>query len=254
MPTDRFDQHHILVNLRDEPHRVENWRDGEHRDFIYLKNEIIVTPAGMESGWRWHAKSRVIVITLDPKAFQRFAESEAGVLLTERQLKDTPQFVDEDITTAAVLVMDALRQDGPGSEVMFESLARVLLVKLIQKYGDERSEEDLRFSRSFTARHYKDVLDHVAEHFGQAVTVEDMAARAGLSPFHFARLFKETVGQSPYQFVMAYRVEQAREMLQDQSRPIIDIALSCGFSDQAHLTRTFKKLTGQTPTAFRKAL
>ena len=57
MPTDRYSQHHIILNLKDEPHRLENWRDGEHRDFIYHQNEIIVTPAGVESGWKWHVKS-----------------------------------------------------------------------------------------------------------------------------------------------------------------------------------------------------
>ena len=44
MPTEVFDQHHILLNLRERPHRVENWRDGAHRDFTYHKDEIIVTP------------------------------------------------------------------------------------------------------------------------------------------------------------------------------------------------------------------
>ncbi|MEO1237798.1 MAG: AraC family transcriptional regulator, partial [Planctomycetota bacterium] len=51
MPTQVFDQHHVLINLHSEPHRVENWRDGEHRDFTYRQHEIVVTPAGIESGW-----------------------------------------------------------------------------------------------------------------------------------------------------------------------------------------------------------
>lgn len=98
MPREVFEQHHVLVNLREEPHRVENWRDDEHRDFTYYKNEIIVTPAGVRSGWKWHAKSKVIVITLEPDKLEKFAQSELGVLLGEKQLKDIPQFIDEDIT------------------------------------------------------------------------------------------------------------------------------------------------------------
>lgn len=61
-----YTQHHVLLNLRDEPQRVENWRDGTLREFEYLKDEIILTPAGMRSGWRWHVRSKVIVITLEP--------------------------------------------------------------------------------------------------------------------------------------------------------------------------------------------
>ncbi|PSB12015.1 hypothetical protein C7B62_03790 [Pleurocapsa sp. CCALA 161] len=59
MPTDKYEQHHIILNLRAEPHRLENWRDGEYRDFIYHKNEIIVTPAGVASGWKWHVKTKL---------------------------------------------------------------------------------------------------------------------------------------------------------------------------------------------------
>lgn len=250
MPTQVFDQHHILISLRAEPHRVENWRDGAHRDFIFHQNEIIVTPAGIESGWRWHATSQCIVITLDPAKLERFTQNELGLLLTERQLHDLPQFEDADITNAAKMLLDALRMPGQGSDLMFESLARVFLVKLIQKYGDERSEE-IAFSRAFTAAHYKRVLDYMAENFGQPIQIENMAQEAGLSASHFARLFKQTVGETPYKFLMQYRVERAGEMLRDPAYTMIDIALVCGFSDQPHFTRTFKQIKGQTPKQWR---
>ena len=97
MPTAKFDQHHLLLNLQADPHRVENWRDGEHRDFIYRLHEIVLTPAGVESGWRWHERSKVIVITIDPPRLRRFAESELGVILTDRQLRDVPQAQDEEL-------------------------------------------------------------------------------------------------------------------------------------------------------------
>ncbi|THB76417.1 MAG: AraC family transcriptional regulator [Desulfobacteraceae bacterium] len=199
MPEKIFDQHHVLINLRDAPMRVENFRDGEHIDFIYKKDEIVVTPAGIRSGWKWHETSKEI-----------------------------------------------------GSDVLFESLARVFLVKLIQKYGD-RPEEELRFARGFTSAHYKGVLDYVAAHFSEAISVEDLAKQAALSPSHFSRLFKQTIGQSPMQFVMSYRVEQAKKQLSEKELPLIDIALSCGFSDQAHFSRVFKQFQGVTPSAFRKS-
>ncbi|MEO1203418.1 MAG: helix-turn-helix transcriptional regulator [Pseudomonadota bacterium] len=251
MPTRVFDQHHILLNLREEPHRVENWRGGEHRDFIFLKDEIIVTPAGIESGWRWHATSNVIVITLDPAKLEKFAQNEVGVLLTGGQLKDLPQFIDPDICQAGVMLRDALASDKPGSAVMFECLARVFLVKLIQEYGVERDEE-YAFSRRFTARHYQRVFDYVATNFAATITVEQLAGEAGISASHFARLFKKTIGESPMQFVMSYRIEQAKKLLVQQDTPIIDIAMSCGFSDQAHFSRAFKRAEDLTPGRYRE--
>ena len=252
MPTQVFDQHHILINLKDEPHRVENWRDGEHRDFTYRKHEIIVTPAGVESGWRWHAESEVVVVTLDPDKFERFAQTEVGVLLADAQLRSLPQFKDPDICHAGVMLKDALASKQQGSELIFESLARVFLVKLIQKYGLQ--EDAYAFSSSFTAKHYKRVLDFVARNYGRSILVEDLAHEAALSPSHFAQLFKRTIGMSPMQFVMTYRVEQARKKLAEHETPLIDIAMSCGFSDQAHFSRVFKQIAGQSPSKYRAQL
>ncbi len=249
MPTDRYEQHHIILNLREEPHRLENWRDGEHRDFTYHKNEIIVTPAGVSSGWRWHVKTKCIIITLNPDKFEKFAQTELGIFLSTQQLKDLPQFLDEDITQSGIQLLEALQSDR-GSQVMFESFARIFLTKLILKYGLQETEYE--FSRSFTAQHYKQVLDYIATNYGNNILLEDMAAQADLSTSHFSRLFKQTIGQSPYQFLMTYRIEQAKKMLGRLNILLADIAFNCGFSDQAHFYRVFKKIEGLTPKQYRK--
>lgn len=169
MPEKRFKQHHVLINLKEDPTHVENFREGKHIDFIFKKDEIVVTPAGIKSGWRWHETSRVIVVTLEPGKLERFAQHEVGVLLTTTQLKNIPLFSDPDICQAGIMLKDALTAKGIGSDILFESLARVFLVKLIQKYGD-RPEEELKFARGFTSAHYKRVLDYVEAHFSKAVS------------------------------------------------------------------------------------
>lgn len=252
MRSEIFNQHHILLNLRDEPHRVENWRDGEHRDFTFHKDEIVVTPAGVRSGWRWHARSRVIVITLEPDQLRQFAEREVGVVLTGKQLRDLPQFRDADLCQAGAMLRDALACRDVGSEVIFESLARVFLVKLIQRYS-RRIEDAPEFTGSFTSQHYQRVFDFVATNYERSIGVEDLAREAHLSPSHFSRLFKRTLGQSPHQFVMSYRVEQAQKELSDANQALVDVALKCGFSDQAHFSRVFKQIVGVTPSAYQKS-
>nr|WP_253283870.1 AraC family transcriptional regulator [Ruegeria sp. HKCCD6428] len=96
-------------------------------------------------------------------------------------------------------------------------------------------------------------MTYVQDRLDQTITVDQMATEAGMSPSHFARVFKETLGSTPMQYVMAYRVEQAMKMMDDPARPLGDIAMACGFSDQAHFTRSFKQVVGQTPRAFRAA-
>lgn len=250
MPEDVFTEHHVLLNLQEKPHRVQNWRDGKLRDFTFQKDEIIVTPAGIRSGWRWFAPSDVIVVTLDPVMVAHFAQSELGMLLDPQQLSDLPQFTDADLCSAGIILRDALEEDNISSGVVFEAMSRVFLVKLLQRYGKRRPEE-VELSARFTSQHYQAVLSYVQERLDQTITVDELAKETGMSPSHFARVFKETLGSTPMQFVMAYRIEQSIKMMEDPARPLGDIALTCGFSDQAHFTRSFKQLTGQTPRAHR---
>lgn len=252
MPEAVFSEHHVLLNLQSNEHRVENWRDGEHRDFIFRENEIIVTPAGVRSGWRWHAKSDVIVVTLDPIRVEKFALSELGILLDEQQLKDLPQFLDADLCQAGVMLRDALDGDDISSWVMFEAMSRVLLVKLLQRYGKRRPEE-IDLSTRFTSAHYHRVLAYIRKHLDRSFSVDDLAQEAGMSTAHFSRVFKDTLGSTPMQYVLAYRVEQAMKMMKDTKVQLGEVAFSCGFSDQAHFSRSFKQVTGQSPRAYRQA-
>ncbi|WP_395342544.1 helix-turn-helix transcriptional regulator [Ningiella sp. W23] len=247
-----FAQHHILINLKPEPHKVENWRDNEHREFIFHKDEIVVTPAGIASGWKWHAPSKVIVITLEPFPLEQFAKDSLNIELTEEQLQNIPQFVDHDITQAAIMLKDAL-SSKIGSQVLFESFARVFLTKLIQSYGLER-DEDYAFTRSFTSEHYKTVIDFIADNYGSNILIEDLASQTFLSTYHFARLFKQTIGKSPHQFLMRYRIERAKEKLKQPNPVLFDVALSCGFADQAHFSRVFKQSEGVTPKQYVKSI
>ena len=252
MPEDVFAEHHVLLNLCEEPHRVQNMRDGVLRDFTFQKDEIVVTPAGMRSGWRWFAQSDVIVVTLDPAKVERFAQTELGILLDPQQFRDLPQFVDADLCAAGVMLRDALDADDISSGVMFEAMSRVLLVKLLQRYGRRRPDE-IELSARFTSAHYHRVLAVVRARLDQTITVEELAKEAGMSPSHFSRVFKETLGSTPMQYVLAYRIEQAIKMMSDPGRPLGDVALACGFADQAHFSRSFKQVTGQTPRQFRAA-
>ena len=83
--------------------------------------------------------------------------------------------------------------------------------------------------------------------------ISDLASVAGLSEFHFSRMFKAASGETPHGFVMRRRVERARQLLADTAQPMIDIALACGFSTQSHFAANFRKLSGVTPRRYRAA-
>lgn len=94
------------------------------------------------------------------------------------------------------------------------------------------------------------VRAYIEAHLGDAITLEDLAAAACISRFHFARLFRATTDCSPMQFVRQQRVARAQALLAQSSRPISAVAADLGFFDHSHFTRTFRRLTGVPPGRF----
>ena len=96
------------------------------------------------------------------------------------------------------------------------------------------------------------VVAYIEEHLSAGPTLEQLAAVARLSPYHFARQFKAATGLPPHQYVLARRVERARHLLQTGGDfSLAEVAAHAGFSDQSQLSHHFKRLFGVTPGQFR---
>jgi transcriptional regulator GlxA family with amidase domain len=85
---------------------------------------------------------------------------------------------------------------------------------------------------------------------GDSLTLDDLAGAAGVSRFHFARLFRVSTGSSPMNYLMQQRIARSQLLLLRRDRSICDIAAALGFCDQSHFSRTFRRMTGQTPREF----
>jgi AraC family transcriptional regulator len=108
--------------------------------------------------------------------------------------------------------------------------------------------EPVRKPRGLSPRRLKAVLESIREHLDAALTLRDLAAVAHLSPYHFARRFKDSTGLPPHRCLIGRRIERAKQLL----RGADDLWLAqVGFWDQGHFTRQFKRLVGVTPKRFR---
>ena len=97
------------------------------------------------------------------------------------------------------------------------------------------------------------VLTYIDSHITDRVLVGDLSTLVRCSEAHFSRLFKRTFGESPYAFVVKRRVELAARRMLATAISLSDVALSCGFADQAHLTNRFRQVMQCTPSAWRRA-
>jgi AraC family transcriptional regulator len=93
---------------------------------------------------------------------------------------------------------------------------------------------------------------HVDRHLDSKLSQDLLAREVRLSISHFARTFRRSFGCTPHRYITAQRMKRARALLRSSPRPLSEIALTCGLSDQAHLSRLFKQDTGLTPTQWRR--
>jgi AraC-like DNA-binding protein len=89
---------------------------------------------------------------------------------------------------------------------------------------------------------------------GEPVGLEDAAREAGLSPFHFLRLFARVVGVTPHQYLLRVRLRRAAKLLAEESLPVTEVAFESGFADLSNFVRTFGRAAGVSPKRFRRAL
>lgn len=97
------------------------------------------------------------------------------------------------------------------------------------------------------------VLAHIEANLATPIRNKDLAAVARLSTFHFAVAFRNSVGESPHEHVIRRRVERAQGLMLSSDKSLSDISAECGLADQAHLTRLFRRIVGESPAAWRRA-
>jgi len=97
------------------------------------------------------------------------------------------------------------------------------------------------------------VMEYIDSHLGEDLALESLAAHAGLSTYHFARAFKQSVGMPPHRYLLQQRVKRAGELLKQTEQPLTAIAQSLGFADQSHFSRSFHWLVGLAPSEFRRS-
>lgn len=107
------------------------------------------------------------------------------------------------------------------------------------------------FSGGLAPRKLRLLTEHIEAHLDQQIHLRDLARLAGLSEFHLQRSFRATAGISPHRWILHRRIERAKSRIR-AGRPLLEIALDCGFDSHSHFSRAFKAATGATPGQYRR--
>ncbi|HEY8575271.1 MAG TPA: AraC family transcriptional regulator [Devosia sp.] len=159
---------------------------------------------------------------------------------------ETPRLMFSNERISALAALLAADCAGPGLHQLYgESLATAIFVELFQ-LPPPRSETRGQLS----PRRLRLATQFLANHCRETVLLQDLAALVGLSPSYFNAAFKASTGLTPHQWQMRSRINWVKDRLIEQNASLSAIANAAGFADQAHMTRVFKRSSGQTPAAW----
>lgn len=132
-----------------------------------------------------------------------------------------------------------------GDEFKAISLIYKLSYEVMRKSGKEEKIADNRSMYKI-----KPAIDMIEEEYGNKISLEEMAESCGISPNYFSRRFKEITGQTPFEYLLAYRVEIACEMLLEGTESVTEVCYKCGFNDLSYFINIFKKHMGISPKKY----
>jgi len=236
--------HYVSMNLDDRPLTLEVKGATGFRRFVLRRGSAWVCPAGDLVSVRLNSTFNYVRMSIDPAFFNRVVTNDRCHSPIElRRTYGISRSQIGHILGALVAESDA---GNPGGLAFVEALATGLSQQVAIHAGACAPRvARLRGGLSTVAK--RRALEMMYAQLDASLTVDVLAKEVGLSPAHFARAFRETLGQAPHRYLLTLRLEHARRLLEAPNAALSDIAQRTGFADQAHFTRLFKREFGVTP-------
>lgn len=205
-------------------------------------------PAGVEVSVS-HGPGLVIQVLQDPLLYRGLIPECGG----SGEARPIVNFVDPLVTQIA-RSLAAETGSGPADRLLVDGygLSMALSVRMARRFAAVPRTPEAE-ARGLSRERLRRVLDHIEAHLGDDLSLAELASVACLSPFHFSRCFKRSLGVGLRRYVARRRVERAHDMIRRTNQPLAAIAQALGFADQSHFTHAFRLETGATPASFRAA-
>nr|WP_315592433.1 AraC family transcriptional regulator [uncultured Cupriavidus sp.] len=227
--------------------RIFRGRHGSTHDFdngaIYLRSLSEDYKADFDTAFDF------ILMELPPGFIER-TSVELGRTRV-RSLQEVAGHTDPVLANLAQAMAPALSHPEYACRLFVDQLGMAIGAHLVRQYGAE-PEVSSKGNRLLSPRNVARAKDLLSARMDGDLSIAEVADACQLSRSHFTRAFRDTTGQTPYQWLMAQRLERARALLRDTALPLAEVAIACGFSDQSHFTRTFARVMGMAPGVWRR--
>ena len=214
--------------------------------------KLCLMPQGHESKWQINGGIDFAHLYFTDTILKQYAASHFNRDIRFVDLQDLIYQDDPLLLDLLIKYFATCERCGPDAALFGEQLLYQIFHHLVSQYnGFDMVDQTIRGGLS--PLHLKQTKTIINEQLQDKLTIDKLANTLGLSPFHFARMFKLSLGESPAQFISRSRIERVKQLLKTTAS-LSDISFQTGFSQQSHMTSQFKKLTGMTPAHYRKLL
>lgn len=250
-PKSCLDHYLIAIYLGKGSHYADLQVDGiakrRSQRQMFSDGAMALVPMKHSNQARWEQQIEVMMLNLDSQLLSRNAEELFEI--DQIELLPYAQIYDSLILQIGMALKADLESHKLGGRLYAETLTNALAVHLLRNYSSHNYKL-VCYLGGLSPTQLALIKDYINDRLDQELNLEELAAIAQLSAYHFCRSFKRSTGFTPHQYVIRQRVERAKLMLKGGKMAIAEVAIACGFTHQSHLNRHFKRLTGVTPKKF----
>ncbi|MEM8593037.1 MAG: AraC family transcriptional regulator [Pseudomonadota bacterium] len=213
-------------------------------------------PAFSAASWLLHSVTDVLHLYVDDSDLRRFAAQEYDINPDRLEMHDHMGVEDAFMKHLGPLVIQELQSDLPQSHLMLDGFDTAVAAHLLRDYSNM---SEIVLARDALGRKQGDhkavcrVREILTDNLAEDIGLEDLADEVGVSLLRLMRLFKAEMGMTIRQFVVQERVAFVRQKLSDTNETLAAIAVDAGFTDQPHMSSTFKAMVGVSPASYRRA-
>jgi len=241
--------HHVIMAYSGSMQRLER-RSGRSIGIGTARSGVVtIIPAGSSARWDIPGTVNVVQLYLPQSTLDRVA-ADAGRITPDTLLERTGH---PDPITSRLLISAADVLDGSDVLDTFfrQQLADLLATRLLAAHTGAPTTFQPALG-GLAPKVLRRAIERLRSDSDADLSLATLASEAGLSRFHFCRAFKESTGLSPHSWLRQYRLEQAMEMLRHTDMSVVSVSAALGYSSQTAFAAAFRRLTGETPSHWRR--
>jgi len=228
---------------------MEWWSDGRHAVERTAPGSLVLVPAGTRDRLRWQSGSERLILSV---ASSVLAQAAAELDTAAPEFRQRWTLDDSGLRQLLTEMGREAAAGWPLGALYAGLLGQRLTTRLLGAHAE--SPAPLPSARGgLPMPRLRRAMDFLTANLGRDLHLDEVARELELSPFHFARRFRQSTGQTPYQYLLDQRIAQAKRLLRERDWPVQEIAAMTGFSSAVNFGRAFRQRTGQTPGAWRRA-